>query len=252
VYQEVRDVVGDLDDWVIEAYGDVFADFVRIDATAEKMPNPSGFDGIIITGSPESVRTDAEWLTALTGFVRTAANEALPMLGICFGHQLIAQALGGDVRPRQAGYRVGSVEYHLQPQGLEDGLFHQVPGSFSARTSHEEIVSALPVGAELLACETSGDTAAFRVGKTTWGVQFHPEMSDPILRAVIEAKRSLGKPYTQAITDPPRPGHPEVGRTILGNFLDNVRLDSRASAHITGGETVTLGSPLGRTPFSVP
>ena len=78
-------------------------------------------------------------------------------------------------------------------------------------------------------CKNSiGDTAAFRVGETTWGVQFHPEMSDPILRAVIEAKRSLGKTHTQAITDPPRPGHPEVGRTILGNFLENVRLDDRS------------------------
>jgi len=127
------------------------------------------YDGIVITGSRTSVYDDHDWIERTIEWFRSVHEAGVPTLGVCWGHQFIAQALGGRVV--DAGeYELG---YRTIDRLAEDPLFAGVPERFTAFETHSDEVVELPPGATELA-RNDFAIQAFRADDA-WGVQFHPE-----------------------------------------------------------------------------
>ena len=95
-YPEIRDQYGDFDAWFIQGLSDQL-DLTVVDVTRQSPPGqPTDWDGIVITGSPAMVSERAEWSETAAAWTRQAVEAQVPVLGVCYGHQLLAHALGGD------------------------------------------------------------------------------------------------------------------------------------------------------------
>jgi GMP synthase (glutamine-hydrolysing) len=108
------------------------------------------------------------------------------VLGICYGHQLLAHALGGEVGYHPGGLEIGTVEVTRNPHAADDVLLGALPGRFAAQVVHHQSVRALPPGAVPLAGNAHEPHHAYRIGERAWGVQFHPEFSADAMRCYID------------------------------------------------------------------
>jgi GMP synthase (glutamine-hydrolysing) len=187
----VRVAFGDYDRWFSSALSRCGARARIVDAyRGERLPVDVGaFDGVIITGSPHSVLERAPWMARLAEYARDAAMRSVPVLGVCFGHQILADAFGGTVERNPAGREIGTVTCSLTSAGIADPLFAGVPRSFSVQTTHEDVVRA-PPDAEILATNRFTTNQAFRIGPYVRAVQFHPEVAPDTMRAMIVARAS--------------------------------------------------------------
>jgi GMP synthase (glutamine-hydrolysing) len=145
-----------------------------------------GFDAIVVSGSQTSVYDDEPWIAETAAWVEGAVERGVPLLGICWGHQLLARAVGGDVDP-MASYELGYSTIDLVDGGTDDPLFGGIGSPFVAFETHSDEVTALPAGVTILA-ENQRALQAFRVANA-WGVQFHPEYDRDTARWVTENKR---------------------------------------------------------------
>jgi GMP synthase (glutamine-hydrolysing) len=107
---------------------------------------------------------------------------------VCYGHQLLAHALGGKVDYHPDGRETGTQAVTLFDSAQDDPLFSQLPKQFPAQLTHKQSVIELPPGAVLLGRSTFEPHQAFRVGKNAWGVQFHPEFNEQIMKAYLEVQ----------------------------------------------------------------
>jgi len=123
----------------------------------------------------------AQWL-------RTAAHDNRPVFGICYGHQLLAHALGGEVAYNPAGRESGTIELALEPSAVDDPLFAGLPARFPAHATHLQTVLRAPEGAAILARSAQDNCHAFRWGQQAWGVQFHPEFATHHMRGYVRAR----------------------------------------------------------------
>jgi GMP synthase (glutamine-hydrolysing) len=139
-------------------------------------------DGVIISGSPRDAWGDEPAVLNLLKFAEQILSSRQPVLGVCFGHQLLGRALGGDVRRNPAGWEVGATAVKLTPAGSRSPLFAGFPPEFSAIQSHRDAVLALSASATVLATNARAPIQAFSVDDRIFGVQFHPEMDGEILR----------------------------------------------------------------------
>lgn len=146
-------------------------------------------EGVIISGSPRDAWSDDPDMRALLDFASGLIARNQPVLGVCFGHQLLGRALGGDVRPNPAGWEVGTCRIALTEEGRTSPLFAGCEPEFAAIESHRDAVLSLPSGARLLAGNPHTPIQAFAAGETTFGVQFHPEMDGDILRHIWTERR---------------------------------------------------------------
>ena len=137
------------------------------------LPPLAGLDGVLVTGSPKSVVEPEPWMDEAAAYCLDAARTR-PVLGVCFGHQLLAKALGAGVerREREAGTR----EVHLTEAGRADPLFAGCPDRLLVQQTHEDHVQEVPRGATLLAENDFSPVQAFAFGESVRCVQFHPEM----------------------------------------------------------------------------
>ncbi|MDQ3039676.1 MAG: glutamine amidotransferase [Pseudomonadota bacterium] len=158
-------------------------------SSGEPLPAREGFAGVIVTGSGAMVTELLPWSEASAAWLHDAAHAGLPLLGICYGHQLIAHALGGQVGYNPLGREMGTVDITLQPDAGDDPLFAGLPSRFTVQSTHLQTVLALPEGARLVATSKQDAACAFRWGQSTWGVQFHPEFSTTHMRGYIWARR---------------------------------------------------------------
>jgi GMP synthase (glutamine-hydrolysing) len=155
---------------------------VRTDAP---LPDPASAAGFIMTGSSASVTERAPWMLRAEAHIRAIAAARVPFFGICFGHQMLAQALGGEVAKNPQGREVGSV--FLDRLG-SDPIMQGLPPRFSVNTTHVDTVVRLPPDARRLASTTLEANAAFAMGDTIRGVQFHPELDASAMRAYVLAR----------------------------------------------------------------
>ena len=154
----------------------------------EPLPSREGFAGAIVTGSGAMVTDRADWSERSAQWLREAAHAGMPLLGICYGHQLLAHALGGDVGYHPDGREMGTVEIDLHPPAADDPLFAGLPQRFPAQATHLQSVLRPPAGATVLARSLHDACHAFRWGERAWGLQFHPEFSATHMRGYIDAR----------------------------------------------------------------
>lgn len=163
------------------------ADLEEFAVTDGELPdNPTSFEGIIVTGSAASVYDDESWIDRTKTFVSDACDRGVPVLGVCFGHQLVADAIGGEVAARE-GYEIG---YHrIRHTGGE--LFSGIDEEFTAFTTHSDEVVALPPDAKVTARNEYGVQSFQR--DEAYGVQFHPEYDAETAEKVTRSKDELAE-----------------------------------------------------------
>ncbi|XKH00337.1 glutamine amidotransferase [Marinobacter nauticus] len=187
-YPEIREQYGDFDAWFVRGLSDQL-DLTVVDVTREAAPGqPTDWDGIVITGSPAMVSERAEWSENAAAWTRQAVEAQVPVLGVCYGHQLLAHALGGKVGFHPDGRDTGTKQVTLLDTAQTDPIFQRLPSTFPAQLTHKQSVLELPPGAVLLANSSFEPHQAFRVGDSAWGVQFHPEFTDQIMKAYLEVQ----------------------------------------------------------------
>ena len=163
--------------------------FVEVDArTAESLPASSSFAGVIVTGSASSVTERAPWILRAEAYLAHAVEQQHPVLGICFGHQLLGQALGGLVERNPRGREMGTVQLEL---AAADPLLDRSITPPLAHATHVDSVTVLPKGARVLASTALEAHAAVRFGERAWGVQFHPEFDERVMTEYIETRSQL-------------------------------------------------------------
>jgi GMP synthase (glutamine-hydrolysing) len=128
------------------------------------------------------------WSERSAHWLREAAHAGVPVLGICYGHQLLAHALGGQVGDNPAGREMGTVDLDLLPAAGHDPLFAGLPERFPAHATHLQSVLHPPQGATVLASSAQDPVHAFRWGRAAWGVQFHPEFSATHMHGYLQAR----------------------------------------------------------------
>lgn len=180
----LAEVEGDFADWVIAGMGSDTDRVIRCrPQLGEALPPPEQVTAAVITGSGAMVTERTPWMRETEAWARELVARKTPLLGICFGHQLLAQALGGRVDDNPNGIEVGTVLTRLTPEASCDPLFAGWPTEARVQASHQQSVLRLPPGAVFLSSSEQDPHHAFRLGDRTWGVQFHPEFDARIAAA---------------------------------------------------------------------
>jgi GMP synthase-like glutamine amidotransferase len=168
---------------------DRFVTFNTVSIPAgEKLPDVGELEAILITGSSAGVYDALDWIAPLEDFVRAAHDSKVPMVGVCFGHQLIAQALGGTARKSEKGWGLGRHVYDVAPDnGIVEGA------RIALAASHQDQVIAPPPGAKTIMSSNFTEHAGLLYpGGTTLSVQPHPEFSVGYALACCEMAHSNG------------------------------------------------------------
>lgn len=218
---EAGDIVPEASDPHAE-YGPMFHDFLTAvdpSITTEAYAiykgvfpqSPTAADGWIISGSRHGVYEDHDWIEPAEAFVRASVEARVPIVGICFGHQLIAQALGGVVEKSKKGWGTGVNRYALQSGN------HFVPelGETSVRALHQDQVIVQPPGSTVFAssefCEFAGLYYGPEARPDAITLQPHPEFSADYLEAVLKVRRGAAIPEDRA----------DAGLQSLSKTVDN-------------------------------
>lgn len=179
----------------------------------DELPYTSRYDGVVISGSASSVLDNKNWMENVQDIITMFHGET-PILGVCWGHQMIAHTMGGEVSSREyreIGYK--KIFTHEQGDILEGFENPQI-----VFETHEDQVTELPENAILLAYNSTG-IQSFKVGKSTYGVQFHPEYQENDMEHVInkymkgnEKEKKLSK-LTESMYS-----KFQISRNVLYNF----------------------------------
>ena len=180
----------DFETWIAAGAGLSLADIqlVRV-FRGEALPEPESVPGVVVTGSPAMVTDRELWSENTARWLERAVRLGKPVLGICYGHQLLAHALGGQVQLNPRGREIGTTDVRFTSAARSDALFGRFAEVLHLPVSHLQSVVRLPESAELLGTTALDPNSVFRVGDCAWGVQFHPEFDANIVRAYIDAKR---------------------------------------------------------------
>lgn len=180
--------LGDHEDWFRSLFDDGLERCDVVSAfLGETLPRPVDYGGVLITGASASVRDEAPWMSGLARWALAAADAGVPVLGVCFGHQLLGEALGGRVGRNPAGGEHGTIRVALTEAGRADPLFEGIVEPLAVQSTHNDALVSEPTdwGAVCLAGNRHTTWQAFAAGPNVRGVQFHPEMSAEVLRQIL-------------------------------------------------------------------
>ncbi len=151
-------------------------------------PDLTAFDGWIITGSADSAYEDLPWIHQTEDLLRELIELRAPMVAVCFGHQLLAQAMGGTVAKSPDGWGAGVHAYELvgEPAPWMDPAAH---GTLRLIASHQDQVTELPDGAVVVARTDHCPVAAYTLGPSALAIQPHPEFTAAVSRGLVERRR---------------------------------------------------------------
>ena len=168
----------------LNAGGDVIATTIYDVAAGTFPATVDECDAYLITGSPRGTYDSDAWIDELANFLRGAYSRGVKLVGICFGHQMLAQALGGRSERSPKGYRIGRFDFDVRPTGGMERT------SRSLYFAHRDQVVELPPEAELLGGDAFCPIGMFRIGDSVLAMQGHPEFSDSVMRQIIESVAS--------------------------------------------------------------
>ncbi len=189
---------GDFERWCLGGLGLQASQATVVDARqGAPLPAPRHYAAVLVTGSAAMVTEGAAWSEAAARWLASVLRAEVPLLGICFGHQLLAHAAGGQVGDNPAGLRLGTVRARLTAHGRADALFGGLPPRPWVQVTHRQSVLRLPPGARLLASAAHDPHLAFALGQRAWGVQFHPEFDAAITRAYLRQRQGWVRQHGQ-------------------------------------------------------
>lgn len=212
-------------EWIRREVGDAWSgEWLEHDVrTGAPLPTAKDATGFIITGSSSSVTERAPWMLATEALIRKIVDEAVPLFGICFGHQMVAEALGGKVGKNPNGREIGTIDVRVRPMVRPEPILTGLGPVFRANHTHVDTVVSLPPGARVLGETSLEANAIFVVGETTKCVQFHPEIDGDAMRGYVEARAHLieaeggdANAVRDAVSDTPE------GAATLRNFVRHV------------------------------
>lgn len=204
---ELRPVVGDVNtlfEQLLSGQGFTFETFAVVDGDFPS--GPEACDGWLITGSKHGAYDDLPWIAPLETLIRDVYAAARPLVGICFGHQIIAQALGGKVEKFKGGWAVGRQTYDWDGEQISLNAWHQ-----------DQVVER-PADATPVACNDFCENAALIYGDKAFTLQAHPEFESNFIQGLIDARAGTVPPELV-----------EHAKSNLGHDNHNARL----AAHIT-------------------
>lgn len=205
--------------WTFETDGVRLVDY---DVLAGELPeDPDECDGWIITGSRASVYDDEPWIRTLSEAVSRLHDARAPIIGICFGHQLLAHALGGQTARSEQGWGIGAREFETRVEGL--------PSPVSLLMSHQDQVIELPPSARVLGSSEYCPNAIFAIDDHAVGVQGHPEFTPEYMAALLRSRtgRIGAEPVARALESLDRETHGREVAAWLVDFVRRARADVR-------------------------
>jgi GMP synthase (glutamine-hydrolysing) len=155
----------------------------------DPLPTADELAGVIVTGSAAFLEEGAEWMQKGVAHLASLITASVPIFGICFGHQMLGQALGGRVGRNPLGREIGTVPLQLclKHRRSDDSV---LPERVYVHTTHLDSVLELPPGAKVLASTELEPNAFVQFAERAWGVQFHPEMDARVMRCYLEDRRA--------------------------------------------------------------
>jgi GMP synthase-like glutamine amidotransferase len=190
------------------------------DVVAGELPDsPGECDGWIITGARYDSYRDEPWIVALREFIQRVLDHRARMVGVCFGHQVVAHALGGRAAP--AGeWKAGPQPMRVAATPWFDG------GEVHIHAMHQDVAHEIPDGATTIGVGATAEHPIFLVDDTILCVQDHPEYDDDYITALVEARRSrMGDAVTDAALA--RIVEIETDNAVVGDWITNFLLDRR-------------------------
>lgn len=184
-FPDLIDKYGDFEDWISKGLGQPEHEIKVVNAELDPLPEPNQIRGAIISGSHVYVTDNLYWCLRLEEWTKKIIDRQISLLGICFGHQVIAKAMGGIVDFHPTSLEIGTKEIELLPDCNNDPLFMGLPDRFKVHLFHSQSVIQLPPKATLLARNEFEPHQAFRIGENAWGVQFHPEANSAVTKGYI-------------------------------------------------------------------
>ncbi|WP_281855964.1 type 1 glutamine amidotransferase [Litoreibacter halocynthiae] len=178
---EMRAKHGDYDDLfkrLLDGRGFTFETYPVLDGVFPAAVTDA--DGWLITGSKFGAYEGHDWIPPLEDFLRGAFDAGVPIVGVCFGHQILAQALGGKVEKFAGGWQVGATDY-VRADGTKDRIM----------AWHQDQITELPAGAEVIGASAMCANAMLTYGDKALTVQPHPEFSPDFLADLLEARRAV-------------------------------------------------------------
>jgi GMP synthase (glutamine-hydrolysing) len=180
---------GSFAELIQRAVGDAWAGpWLAVDLRhGDPLPHPTSIAGVIVTGSAAFLNEGAAWMRNGMEYLHSLIDAGTPVFGICFGHQMLGQALGGRIGRNPHGREIGT---RTMTPLADHPLLPLEHGPLSVHTTHMDSVTELPPGARVLARTELEPHALVRFSEFAWGVQFHPEMDGEVMRCYIREQRS--------------------------------------------------------------
>ena len=185
---EIRERRGDFGDIIANSIGEDYSGNYHVfDArSSPELPDVREARALILTGSSANVPRREPWMLRTEAWLRDVVGDGPPTLGICFGHQILAQALGGEVIRNPRGREMSTV--CIERTEKADPLLAGLDATFQANACHSDTVDQLPSGAVALAKSELDPHQCIRFSERCYGVQFHPEFDRDVMRAYVRAR----------------------------------------------------------------
>ncbi len=211
---EIVKEYGHSSDWIPNIVNNNKVNFIIKKAYENDFDSDIKADAFILTGSKYSVYNKSPWIEKLKKHVKKLIHENNYILGICFGHQILADCLGAEVIKNKLGWELGSYKINLSEKGLQSKLFNGFSKQEIVYESHQDTVINIPSNLDILASSKKSNQS-FSYNDKIYGVQFHPEFSKEVTRKLMDLRIENGVSVDSNVLL-----NAEKSSLVLSNFLN--------------------------------